>query len=72
MSDASTLLVVPYLICSPPLDEKKRASGAGSVNVCFVQTQSPAKALSPSDTQVPVPLSRTSKVQSCVAFVGPR
>src|SRR6478735_5669595 len=63
MSDASALLVVPYRICSVP-PEKKRASGVGSVKLCLVQTQLPAKPLSPSDSQVPVLVSSTSKVQS--------
>jgi len=46
-------------------------SGAGMVNVFFVQIQPAAKALSPSDVQAPVELSRTSKVQSCVVLLGP-
>ena len=54
MSEASALLVVPYRICSVPDDEKKRASGDGSVKVVFVQTQPVANALSPSSVQVPV------------------
>ena len=38
----------------------------------LVHTQPDANALSPSDTQVPVVVSRTSNVQSCVVLLGPR
>ena len=47
-------------------------SGAGIVNVFFVQIQPAANALSPSDVQAPVVLSSTSKVQSCDVLLGPR
>ena len=71
-SEASTLLSVPYRICSRPLDEKKRASGAGNVNVVFVQTQPVAKLLFPSEIHELVAGSSTWNVQSCVVRDGPR
>jgi hypothetical protein len=42
------------------------------VNVCFVQTQLGANELSPSETHVPVVLSRTSNVEVIELVEGPR
>src|SRR6187551_3038982 len=71
MSEASTLLVVPYRIWRL-LPATNRDSGDGRLNVVAFHTHVAANVLSPSGTHTPAAASNASNVQVWTDRFGPR